>query len=295
MKFRIKIQGSRSAFTIVEALIAIGILTLVGFAAASLIKSFADSHVEVVKTGAREDLKNFVRQTLNCNHTVRAFQNVCKENTPINGRNNRNYNIIANASAGRTFTDPDSKKTALLKLLCTRKSNYFEIQPMAKMGGDADFTPLMNVPIACEDPCRLPVAPVMGATQTFPSPLVRSAQNWVMSTVRTKSVECDSITIANRPILRSTGASRRGKDKPFNNGTEDLVTLQKVCDLLGYTTYVSSTCQEHPIPPYDDNRCNYTSPGDNFLMRWNGTSWVAAGPPCYHMSWLATITCTGKK
>jgi hypothetical protein len=60
---------------------------------------------------------------------------------------------------------------------------------------------------------------------------------------------------ARRPaILRATA------------GQVDLNTMKAVCSILGYSEYVSSS-DVQPV----DGRCNYTSPGDDYLWRFNGT------------------------
>lgn len=68
------------------------------------------------------------------------------------------------------------------------------------------------------------------------------------------------------PILRSTGACGR---EPFtwydNGGTEQTVALTAICRILGYDSYISSTCRDEQRSfPYTQGKCNFHShPGDH--------------------------------
>ena len=64
----------------------------------------------------------------------------------------------------------------------------------------------------------------------------------------------------------------------------DPPTLFKLCSLAGYSGVTSWNCT-YP----GENRCNFTSCGNNTLHGWNGSSWVAGG--ACGGSWVAQVTC----
>ncbi len=80
-------------------------------------------------------------------------------------------------------------------------------------------------------------------------------------------------------------------------GTDDARTVDKVCEILGYDNYVSSTCHDtEPSGRYPGGKCNFHSPSDNDMQHWNGTSWITTrNPPKYDWIWIASITCSGKR
>ena len=91
--------------------------------------------------------------------------------------------------------------------------------------------------------------------------------------------------ISNLAILRSDGNWNNALDAPV-----DVPTVTKVCEILGYNTYVGSTCKINA----DGGRCNFRSPGDDVLWRWipsiNNFRAEAANPK-YQKAYLASITC----
>ena len=91
--------------------------------------------------------------------------------------------------------------------------------------------------------------------------------------------------ISNLAILRSDGNWNSAPDAPV-----DMPTVTKVCEILGYNTYVSSTCKINA----DGGRCNFRSPGDDVMWRWipsiNNFRAEPANPK-YQKAYLASITC----
>jgi hypothetical protein len=68
------------------------------------------------------------------------------------------------------------------------------------------------------------------------------------------------VAAINAKGLSITGASiPESAIRRTMNGVEDTASLKAYCNILGYDSYVSSTCT------IDDGRCNYTSPHDNYL------------------------------
>ncbi len=81
-----------------------------------------------------------------------------------------------------------------------------------------------------------------------------------------------SITPPSVPILRSTGATGAGFEWDDNSGTENIQTLQAVCQIFGYESYVSSTCRDWIHEgAYPNGRCNFHSPENNQLSSFSGT------------------------
>jgi cysteine-rich repeat protein len=65
----------------------------------------------------------------------------------------------------------------------------------------------------------------------------------------------------------------------------DAATVNKACQIQGYTAASGSDCT---APPYD-NRCGWRSFGDNLMFAWNGTSFYSIRDNV----WTSTITCIG--
>lgn len=65
----------------------------------------------------------------------------------------------------------------------------------------------------------------------------------------------------------------------------DAVTVNKVCQIQGYTAASGSDCT---APPYD-NRCGWRSFGDNLMFAWNGSSFYSIRDNV----WTSTVTCVG--
>ena len=74
-----------------------------------------------------------------------------------------------------------------------------------------------------------------------------------------------------------------------------LNTLNKICEVLGYTTYVSSTCRDSQRGGvYPNGKCNWHSPSNNDLQYYDGTNWINVhGPDKYSWTWVTSITCSG--
>jgi hypothetical protein len=96
-------------------------------------------------------------------------------------------------------------------------------------------------------------------------------------------------------LLRSTGGSGGG-NRWNDNGTLDLVTLDKVCEVLGFDTYVSSTCLDNERSRrYPFGKCNYHTPSNNLLARFTTGGFTYSGAaPKYGNTWIASITCRNR-
>ena len=95
-------------------------------------------------------------------------------------------------------------------------------------------------------------------------------------------------------LLRSTGGSGGGF-RWNDNGTPHYPTLNKVCEILGYSRYVRSTClDKERSHRYRHGKCNYHSPSDDELTWFDpgrdNFTWRGARPK-YGNTWIATITC----
>ncbi len=111
----------------------------------------------------------------------------------------------------------------------------------------------------------------------------------VADAIRTQGLP---LTVPTNPFLRSregTGKGLRWND----NGTQDTATLFKICDTLGYRTYVSSTCQdEERSSLYPNGKCNFHTPRNNKLTRYSSSNFnTVAALPKYGSTWVASITC----
>lgn len=84
-------------------------------------------------------------------------------------------------------------------------------------------------------------------------------------------------------ILRADVSSRGNNTD--EGGTLSLPTLQAVCFVLGYRTYVNSTCNDRE----SSGKCNFYSPGNNDMWRFVSGNFRAEGAP--YKTWIATIDC----
>lgn len=100
---------------------------------------------------------------------------------------------------------------------------------------------------------------------------------------------------AGSALLRSTNAYWPPFGGP-DTGTEELVTLTEVCNILGYRDYISSTCRDSERSHhYPQGKCNYHSPGNNSLWRYiNSNFAIENATPKYGKTWIATITCRNR-
>lgn len=96
------------------------------------------------------------------------------------------------------------------------------------------------------------------------------------------------------PLLRSTGGTGGG-NRWNDNGIPHAATLQKTCEVLGYRTYVSSTCLDTERSwRYPLGKCNYHSPGNNRLTRFTTNFKTEAAKSKYDKTWIASIVCRDK-
>jgi hypothetical protein len=81
-----------------------------------------------------------------------------------------------------------------------------------------------------------------------------------------------------------------------DRGVQDLATLSRVCRILGYRDYVSSTCRDgERSGRYPGGKCNFHSPGDNVLWRFKSNTFAAEGASSkYGKTWIASITCVNQ-
>ncbi len=85
------------------------------------------------------------------------------------------------------------------------------------------------------------------------------------------------LTPPNNPIVRTDGGTGAGFNWNDNSGTPALNDLNAVCQILGYPTYISSTCRdEERSGIYPNGKCNFHSPEDNQLSRLSGTFTTSA-------------------
>ncbi|MBU0766232.1 DUF11 domain-containing protein, partial [Patescibacteria group bacterium] len=72
------------------------------------------------------------------------------------------------------------------------------------------------------------------------------------------------------PLVRTDGGSGQGNS--WNDGTPHTPTLNAVCNILGYDSYVSSTCNDNERSGlYPNGKCNFDTPNDNQHFRFTGT------------------------
>ena len=85
-------------------------------------------------------------------------------------------------------------------------------------------------------------------------------------------------------ILRSDGDWTNNVDVPH------MPTLNKVCEILGYSSVNSHSCNSN----FGSN-CNFNTPNDDFLWRYNGSQFrLELASPQYSKSWLSSIICENR-
>lgn len=277
-------QNKSQGTSLVELMVGMAILPVLIFAVMSMLDTYNEASVKARDLGINEDARTFVRTNLDCRQTALREGSICKlgggTGGYIRGYDATRSALSSNAEVGRDF---DGTK---VRLHCSNDGISLNIRGEIKMRGEADYKSLEGVPISCKI-CSVDVASLPA---TFPPAPIAAGPHRLLGYLNTLMTECGEPTIPGNSILHSTGGgSRRGKDKPFIIGTIHEDTMIKVCNMLGFATYVGSSCVEDDG---DDYRCNYTSPGDNGHVFWNGTSWSSTGNPSYYMSWLSQITCT---
>ncbi|MDD5623798.1 MAG: hypothetical protein PHI23_03760, partial [Candidatus Peribacteraceae bacterium] len=72
-----------------------------------------------------------------------------------------------------------------------------------------------------------------------------------------------------QPLVRTDNGS--GDGSTWYDGTPHLPTLEAVCEILGYDSYVSSTCRDNERSgKYPNGKCNFDTPYNNEHFRFNG-------------------------
>lgn len=115
-----------------------------------------------------------------------------------------------------------------------------------------------------------------------------AVMNAVANEVRNKRLPR---SIPTSPLLRTIAGS--GNHFRWRDGIFEVTTLNEVCRIFGYATYVSSTCLDSERSHrYPAGKCNFHSPHDDRLTSFNGYDFVP-GPAKekYTKTWLASIQC----
>ena len=106
-----------------------------------------------------------------------------------------------------------------------------------------------------------------GSTATIGGGNPFTVASQVRSAIDSKNLPYTRPTSA---IIRSTGGTGGGFHW-HDNGTPHTQTLNAVCNILGYESYVSSTCLDtERSHRYPHGKCNFHSPHNNNLFRFNG-------------------------
>lgn len=264
-------------FSVLEVMIAIGFLAIGTVVAVTLFDHYRSNTLRAAAAGGDEDIRQFLRNNLDCKKTVLLERSTCKAGGLIRGYDKNGRALIANSAKGIDFGGNN------VLMHCMDDGTGINVSARVRHKGSTDYQELFRIPLACKV-CGVDIT---SNTMTFPPPPIPQTPGNLMAYLSKVMVDCGENSLGTQPIMRATGTSARGKDKPFNMGTPHLPTLKKVCDVLGFDTYVSSSCVEQA----KDTRCNFTSPGDNWLWYWNGSAWARRGAPIYNHSWLSAITC----
>ena len=98
------------------------------------------------------------------------------------------------------------------------------------------------------------------------------------------------ITANNLPLSLLRGQAVLRQTGPWSGGTPHTLTLNKVCEIAGYSSVKSHSCWAK-----GGDGCNFNSPGDNTFSMFNGDDFVTIpASPKHGKSWIGTLVCEGK-
>jgi hypothetical protein len=259
--------------------VAIAVVSLTLVVVSAAMDTYVKSAGKYVDAGENEDLRNLVRRTLDCRATVSRERARCTATRgAIQGFDAAGQPIVPNTRTGRAFQD----KT--LRLFCQEDPIAYSITATITQG--TNRKELFQVPLTCRKCAGL------GTTDPF---TLSGSAHQVMEAVFNAARECGE-NVPRVEFRRAFGGSGGG-NRWTDLGTPDLVTLTKICDLIGFTNYVASGCLDtERSGRYPSGKCNWHSPHNNDLQFFNGTSWVRVrGPDKYRWNWVTSITCSGRK
>lgn len=141
---------SVNGFTMIEALLVLGILPLVLFFAFGLLSKYTKEIKVAQDLGIKEDLRSYIRQRINCVNTASELSK-CDTSDFIHGFDHNGNEIVPDALNGRAFDDVQ------MRLSCEMGDRVsMDIHIEAKLPGKQNFERITNVPIACENSeCRI--------------------------------------------------------------------------------------------------------------------------------------------
>ncbi len=95
------------------------------------------------------------------------------------------------------------------------------------------------------------------------------------------------------PVLLSNNAA---DDYKWNIGDPSTETLDTVCKIFGYSDSKSYEClDEERSDRYPYGKCNFHSPYNNYLWRFNGNDFVKeSAEPKYSKVWISSIVCKNR-
>ena len=265
---------------LIGVLIAIAALAAVAIGSGVMMSSYVKASKRAVDMGIEEDLRQYLRSTVDCRNSAFAERATCNRGGLIQGRTSTNTPLFASAAGGRNFNGYN------VKMRCQNGPQGTDITAEVKGPNDSHSRELFTFPIAC-DLCG--PNPGWGDPQTF--------GGWVTGYVNQVRRNCGFSVLSNRPWRRGWSSGGGFRWTAFHG--QDLATLRKVCNELGYDTYDSSTCYDNERSGrYPSGKCNFHSPSDNYNRHWDAgiNGWRdVRDPPKYDWNWVYTITCSGKR
>ena len=308
------IQKNQSGISILSTLISSAAVAGVILGSMHIIDNHNKAASKIVKRDEKEEIRDFIRKTIDCDETIKAEKTVCEEDP--DGKEIRAYDensnpviTASNVLEGKQLGDQ------VLSIYCWKHPSFNIYHINAKIRGAneraSDKPFLFNLPITCKSTAEC------SATASWPDPAtlapvpVGSGGAWALTNrVRSISSVCYPSSPAPIENIRRTygGTHTHHNRWPVaSQGTEDLVTLTYVCNLIGYENYVSSDCHDgERSGRYPSGKCNFNNPtpGSNIFTYWDGAAWIQihSGLPGesrhsfkYGYTWLTSITCSGKK
>lgn len=267
-----------------SALVAVGVFGILLVVSLILFSNYRQATLKAIELGSQEDMRNYMRRLIDCQKTLAKETATCDAGGFIKGYDKNDRALMEDPSVGLTF------EKAKVKIRCEKGPQSYNLTATVKYAGSEQTKDLFDVPLTC-------AASNCGALASDPDPITIGGGPFVLlNIVRTKALSC-AMNLPNEPFRKGFSASGGGFRWNTPYGPDDTVTLDKICDIMGYDNYVSSTCLDtERSGRYPNGKCNFHSPSDNDMTYFNGSTWIVRrNPPKYNWIWTASITCSGKR
>jgi hypothetical protein len=287
MRTNFFISGKERGESLLTAVVTTGLVAILIVAATKMMERYNDNTFQSIAAGGEEDLRNYVRESLDCTETLRKEKSICDAGGFIRGFRKNSTALSKNVKSGIRFP------RSTVKLFCRKDDWGYSISGTVKHRGSTTERELFELPLVCS------VGNCV-ADPSLPDPYVLNigdSAGELAKAVSAAAAKC-GINMPKFPIRKSFTSAGQG-NKWTSYGTDDLTTLKQACWLLGYDNYVSSTCLDGQRKgKYRFGKCHWDSPHDNYDQYYDGTNWQIIDltrKDKYSSIWTSSLTCSGKR